>query len=93
MADDDADKNEKGLYLASTLTRMALSGLPRLIWGDKPHTATARLMTWVAPAASGMLGMFMNNVMRKNAVEKNKASIDALKVEMVDIEKRLKAKA
>ena len=78
--------NEKGLYFASTMSRMLLSNLPGIIWGPNPHSAAAKLMTWVAPAASGMMGMFINNKMREDAVAKNTKGLDDIRDEMHTLE-------
>jgi len=74
------------------MSRMLLSNLPGIIWGPNPHSAAAKLMTWVAPAASGIMGMFINNKLRENAVAANTSELKKVHEQMDALEKRLPAK-
>ena len=78
-----------GLYIATALAKAALNNLPKLIWGDRPHTVISRLMSWTAPLAANIMGVFINLEMRKDTIERNRAKIEKLENEMEGMETQI----
>ena len=83
------DKTTTGMYIASTLARAALHNLPHMLWGDHPHSVATRLISWTAPLAANVMGMFMNLELRKDAIERNRTEIDKLENTMERVQKKL----
>ena len=57
--------------------------------GSNPHTITGKLATWFAPAAAGMMGMFINTKVRENAVKKNTKGLEDVRKELVAIKEKM----
>jgi cell division protein FtsB len=74
-----------GLYVAGTMAKAALNNLPKMFWGEHPHTVASRLLSWSAPVASNLVGLFMNMDMRQDTIEQNKSNILKMESELIKI--------
>lgn len=83
----------KGLYYATSLLRMLLNNGPRLLWGEHPQTATEKMLSWSAPLASNMMGMYINSQMRTNTIETNKNDIKKLEATVRDLQRQIEQQA
>jgi hypothetical protein len=86
---EDHDKL-KGLYYATSVMRMVLNNAPRLFFGERPETMMGRMLSWSAPLASNIMGMYINSTMRQDAIETNKQNIKDLHDKFAALEKQVK---
>ena len=83
-----AKSDDRGLYAATSVARLLLTNLPRILLGENPHSSFGRLAVWGAPLMANMLGMFVNLQMRSD-ISGDRQWTDAMERRIEGIENRV----